>query len=235
MSKDTHSRVNKYEKRRKYTKLTTYLMSIGAVLLLVLIGSWIFGGAFGDEADNLAQNEQELNDDNDGSFLVLTEEDKEKNEEEKEEGSEMTEEDEETEKEDQEDKDEEEAKEEDEEDENNDELEMEKVDSSDNNVKEAYTADWEPVGTKQTGEKRAIVYTSGSQDRIEIKEAASVATGIPGDDMIEWWVGNDGDQKVVATVSDRAETETYRVYLSWIDGEGWQPTKVETLIVNDKK
>lgn len=62
-----------------------------------------------------------------------------------------------------------------------------------------------------------------------------MVTGIPEDNMIEWWVGNGGDQKVVATVSDREETETYRVYLSWVDNEGWQPTKLETLVENDKK
>lgn len=53
--------------------------------------------------------------------------------------------------------------------------------------------------------------------------------------MIEWWIENGGDQKVIATVSDTAETEVFRVFLSWVDNEGWQPTKVEILIENDKK
>ena len=47
--------------------------------------------------------------------------------------------------------------------------------------------------------------------------------------MIEWHVGNGGEQKVIATVSNRAKTEYYRVYLDWIDGEGWKPTLNERI------
>ena len=36
------------------------------------------------------------------------------------------------------------------------------------------------------------------------------ATGL-NDDLIEWWIGNDGPGRVEATVSDRNQTEIYQV------------------------
>lgn len=41
---DKHSRLNKYEKRRKTTKSITLLIIIAIILLLILIGTIIFGG-----------------------------------------------------------------------------------------------------------------------------------------------------------------------------------------------
>src|SRR5699024_11121229 len=79
---------------------------------------------------------------------------------------------------------------------------LEEADSTDENVKEAWTGDWPALGSIQTG-PHSIDYNNGSQDRIEIKKAVSLVTGIPEDDMIEWWVGNGGgEQNVIATVSD---------------------------------
>ena len=101
--------------------------------------------------------------------------------------------------------------------------------STDENVAKAYTGDWEPIGTSQTGEHSATDYTDGSADRIEIKQAVAVATGISADNMIEWWIGNAGDQQVTATVSDTQKEKIARVQLKWVDGEGWQVTLVEEL------
>lgn len=112
-------------------------------------------------------------------------------------------------------------------------VETEKVDPSDDNVLEAYTGDWKIVETVQE-EPHTINYSDGSQDRIEIQEAVMIATGL-NENLITWRVGNGGDQKVVATVSDSDETKIYRVYLSWIENKGWQPTKVELLEKNDKR
>ncbi len=73
-------------------------------------------------------------------------------------------------------------------------------------------------------------YSSGSQDRIEIKQAAAIATGIDPDNMSEHWVGNDGsNQGVYATVSDGYQGRQYRVHIQWVDGQGWQPVSVEAL------
>src|SRR5699024_7822412 len=49
------------------------------------------------------------------------------------------------------------------------------------------------------------------------------------DDMIEHWVGNGGDQKVIATVSNNDQSIAYKVYLQWEIDKGWKPTKVEKL------
>ncbi|MEG0553418.1 MAG: DUF1510 family protein [Carnobacterium sp.] len=46
---------------------------------------------------------------------------------------------------------------------------------------------------------------------------------------------NNGDQKVVATVSDTQQTKTYRIFLTWIENKGWQPNKVEQLKANDQQ
>src|SRR5699024_7360365 len=100
-----------------------------------------------------------------------------------------------------------------------DDIVVEQVDPTGENVIEAYTADWPPSGTVQEG-PHTTNYSDGSQDRIEIKRAVSYVTRIPENDMIEWRVENGGDQKVVATVSNNEQTDYYRVYLDWIDGEG---------------
>ena len=113
--------------------------------------------------------------------------------------------------------------------EEDDEAETKEVPSTDENVAKAYTGDWEPIGTSQTGEHSATDYTDGSADRIEIKQAVAAAPGISADNMIEWWIGNAGDQQVTATVSDTQKEKIARVQLKWVDGEGWQVTLVEEL------
>lgn len=117
---------------------------------------------------------------------------------------------------------------------NRDSVTIEEVESEDPNVLKAYIGDWSPLGTEQVG-PHTTTFTNGSRDRIEIKEAVVQVTELDPDDMVEWLVENGGDQKVIATVSDSNESEIYRVYLSWVDEQGWQVTKVETLEKNDKK
>ncbi|WP_067727338.1 YrrS family protein [Oceanobacillus damuensis] len=223
---DNHSRLNKFEKRRKNTKAISIFLIVGAILLIILLGIWFFGGGNEEAGNEQAANEGEESSD----FLNMEPSDEESNDNgidgdsatnddaDNEESTEQTE-------------SEEEKANEDEEEEN---TETEPAEPSDDNVAEAYTGDWEPVGTEQEG-PHTTNYSDGSQDRIEIKRAASTATGIDESEMVEWWVENGGDQKVVATVSDSEETNVYRVFMSWVDNEGWQPTKVELLIENDKK
>src|SRR5690625_2182473 len=202
---DKDSRLNKYEKRRKTTKAITILIIIAIVLLLILVSTFIFGGDKSEEKET-EPTEVEIEDEDT--------EDTEKPEEETDE----TEDEKDAEKEN-EDKDAE--------------IETEPVDHSDDNVSEAYEGNWKPVGTKQEG-SHTTDYSEGSADRVEIKEAIIAATGLDSDNMVEWKVENGGDQKVLATVSDHDETEVYRIYLSWVDGDGWQITKIEELIENDK-
>ncbi len=106
--------------------------------------------------------------------------------------------------------------------------------SNDSNVVKSYSGDWSPVGTTQKGTHKTN-YSNGSKDRKEIKKAVSQVTGVSESDMIEWRVENGGNKKVEATITNGKQTETYRVYLTWIDNKGWKVTKYEELKRNDKK
>lgn len=219
---DKNTRVDKFEKRRKNTKTITILSILAAVLLIVLIGIWIFGGGDKDKQDDAKKDEnnveiQESTDERDTESADTNESDAgDKQTDESKDESDQDQEDSQKDKEDEDASDEEEVK-------------TEPVESTDDpNVIEAYTGNWKPVGTEQTG-PHTTTYDDGSADRIEIRQAVTYATGLAEDDMIEHWIGNGGDQKVVATVSNNEITEIYRVYLSWNDDGGWQPTKVEQL------
>lgn len=90
----------------------------------------------------------------------------------------------------------------------------------------AEAGSWEPVGTSQTG-PHVTDYSNGSQDRIEIKQAVAMATGLNEADIIEEWVGNDGTEDgVEATVRSASTGESFIVHLKWRDGQGWQPISV---------
>ncbi|WP_186576486.1 YrrS family protein [Aquibacillus kalidii] len=208
---NSYTRVNRFEKKRKNTKAISILGSIGGVLVIVLIGFFIFGGNEEDQAKSVGTNDKSNNQED-----VTTEEDTtepslgEANVEQGDQASIEVNEDIESEG-------------------------LETVPSSDDNVVKAYKKDWQPVGTEQQGE-HVVSFEPESQDWQEMMRAVRVATNLTPDDMIQWWVtrGND-DQSVVATVSNNAETEIYRVYVSWADGQGWKPTLVEELKENDQK
>lgn len=219
---NTYTRLNRFEKKRKNTKAISIWGSLGGLFVLFLFGLFIFGGnddeetAIGASEDEREHSEIEETDD---SKVVNEEPDKDVDVTE-EEADDPTKSklDEET----------------DMENESDEEGEIIEIESNDENVLKAYTQNWKPVGTNQTGEHE-ISWDDKSQDWQEMMRAVSVATNISRDDMIEWWVEGGGEQKVIATVSNQAETEIFRVYVSWIDNEGWQPTKVEQLKENDQK
>lgn len=216
MNDSRQSRLNKFEKRRKNTKKISILMIVASILILILLAVWIFGGKDEDPSsnDNLESIDTEENLNSDVQDAINVENDEEL-------GNQSS--------------DELENSVVDEDNEMNEildneeviEVETEQVEPSDDNVIEAYTGNWQPIGTIQEG-PHTTNYDEGSQDRIEIKQAVMSVTGL-GEDLTEQWIGNGGDQKVIATVHDPAQTEIYRVYLSWIDEQGWQPTKVEKL------
>lgn len=76
----------------------------------------------------------------------------------------------------------------------------------------------------------ATDYSTGSSDRVEIKERVMAVTGLESD-LIEHWVGNNGPGRVVATVSNREQTEFYEVYLQYGDGN-WHVTNYEQVSGN---
>ncbi|MBI0576437.1 YrrS family protein [Neobacillus cucumis] len=88
--------------------------------------------------------------------------------------------------------------------------------------------DWEPVGTTQTGE-HTPVYDTSSTDWQEMLNAISSATGLDQDNMIVWHLGRDRSKQnaSVGTVSSKDKKQNYTVYIEWVDGQGWKPTKVE--------
>lgn len=228
---DRYTRVNKFEKRRKNTKLMSILIIAGSFLIILLIGLWIFGpdedpeqpNNIASSNDDTTESDEQAEEENideaateTGQDSADSEESSSQNEEGESDGSES---------------------ETEEENENmQDPGEKEQVDpaANDDVVVEAYTKEWQPIGTEQEG-PHSVVYEDGSQDRLEMEKALQYATGLSEDNIITWWLQRNGDQKVIGTVSDKAETQTYRVYISWVDNQGWQPTLVEVLSENDQK
>ncbi|EFR96870.1 conserved hypothetical protein [Listeria ivanovii FSL F6-596] len=113
----------------------------------------------------------------------------------------------------------------------------ETTDSNDPNVAKVITKNWKPIGTEQTGD-HVNSYSSTSVDWQEKRKAFSAATDIPIADTSLWFVeqGADPATQAIGTLSAKETPDkAYRVYISWVDGEGWQPTKVEELKTNDKR
>ncbi|WP_068674407.1 YrrS family protein [Oceanobacillus sp. Castelsardo] len=205
-AKENGSRINKYEKRRKNTKLISFFIVIGIILFISLISIWLFGDG---DSTLVEETEQAQNDTSNETGTTTNSEQEDQSIVKDDNGGEEKE---------------------------NEEQEIttEEVDPSDDNVVKAYEGNWEAVGTEQEGQ-HTVNYSEGSQDRKEMTVAIQTATGLVEGNYREWWVANGGDQKVIATVSDSNQSEVYRVYLAWNDGEGWQPTKVELLKENDWK
>jgi cytoskeletal protein RodZ len=105
-------------------------------------------------------------------------------------------------------------------------------DSVDPNVKSTITnPDWQPVGTSQSGE-HAAVYDESSTDWQEMLQAVSYGTGIEQSNMTVWFLGRNkegSENQSVATVSTKDNTQTYRVFIEWVDNQGWKPIKIEEL------
>ncbi|RDX02829.1 YrrS family protein [Listeria kieliensis] len=109
--------------------------------------------------------------------------------------------------------------------------------SNDPNVQEVIKKKWKPVGTNQSGE-HVNSYDATSMDWKEKIKAFSEATDIASDNMTLWFVGrgNDPATESIGTISSKDKPdETYRVYIKWKDGKGWEPKKVEKLKENDKR
>ncbi|EQC0676035.1 YrrS family protein [Listeria innocua] len=118
-----------------------------------------------------------------------------------------------------------------------DEKTTETTKSDDPNVAKVITKDWKPIGTEQTGD-HVNSYSSTSVDWQEKRKAFSAATDIPISNTSLWFVeqGADHATQAIGTLSTKENPDkAYRVYITWVDGEGWQPTKVEELKSNDKR
>jgi cytoskeletal protein RodZ len=89
---------------------------------------------------------------------------------------------------------------------------------------------WKPVGTVQTGE-HTPVYDETHVDWQEMRKAVSYATGLEESNMTLHWLGRNKTTGIgsFSIVSSKDNQQKYNVYLEWVDGEGWKPTKVEEL------
>jgi ABC-type Na+ efflux pump permease subunit len=103
-------------------------------------------------------------------------------------------------------------------------------DGSTNVLKTIENPAWKPVGTSQTGE-HISTYNLESVDWQEMLNAISYATGLDQSNMNVYWLGSDKTtaNASIGTVYSSDQQQKYRVYIKWVDGEGWMPTKVEEL------
>ncbi|OLN23431.1 hypothetical protein BTO30_05575 [Domibacillus antri] len=93
---------------------------------------------------------------------------------------------------------------------------------------------WKGVGTTQSGPHTSS-FDTGSTDWQEKVNALSYATGIPVDNMTVWYISGNGQHGAIGTVSPKNDqNDAYRVFIEWVDGEGWKPVKVQKLERNDK-
>lgn len=93
---------------------------------------------------------------------------------------------------------------------------------------------WQPIGTSQVGEHTSV-FDPESVDWTEMIQAITYATGVEESNMTIWFIGNNGHNRAVGTISSKDQQEKYRVFIDWVDGQGWKPTKVEELFEIDKK
>lgn len=88
---------------------------------------------------------------------------------------------------------------------------------------------WQATPTKQTGE-HVSAYEKGHPDYEEKLETFRQAVQLDENNIIFWSVKNGGSaDSSVAVVSTSDKTENYRVYIEWLQNEGWKPVKVEKL------
>ncbi|MDV2581070.1 YrrS family protein [Alkalibacillus haloalkaliphilus] len=209
-----YSRSERYEKRRKNTKTMNILIWAFIILFVVLIAFWIFGGDDEVEEEQTEQNtsldegdEEDEHDENE----VIEDEEEQSSEQEESTTDESTEES------------------------NEQESGEEHVyESDEDNVVRVFERNWDPVGTEQE-EPHTTQFSEGTQDREEMEQAIIYATGMSEDDIIFWRLESGGvANQVIGTVTDSAQQEIYRVYLDWVEHEGWQPQKVEELYENDR-
>ncbi|MBM7554679.1 YrrS family protein [Thalassobacillus pellis] len=226
------TRVNRFDKRRKGTKLATWLAGLGSLLILLLIAMFLFNG-----------NEDKASDQKDEPKITISEEYQKKssdsNSDKKESennGSDTPSSNEESGQEDKnnsEDKQKDDKQKNDEKKKEDDSKDAQVKESDKPNVEKVITKDWSPVPTKQENHS-GITYEKGTQDWQEMKQAIRKGAGLAEGDMILWWAEGNGHNKVIATATNKAETENYRVYVEWVENKGYQPTKVEVLQENDK-
>jgi len=233
---NSYNRESRSEMRGKRRRTNLILnMLIGLVLLLIIVvSSIIFLGGNDDTASDKKNNEQTENKQDTKDSTSDSDKEKEENKENKSE--------------DDVDKDtgsvdETDQKDENKQDEKSDENETTELNITPADEKEAVVTtggendnvkktienpSWKPIGTSQTGEHTSV-FDKESVDWSEMIQAITYATGVEESNMTIWFLGNNGHNRAVGTISSKDTKEKYRVYIDWADGQGWKPTKVEEL------
>lgn len=221
-------RFEQKSKQRRYNRLLNIFIGIVLVLIAFVGGSLLFGGKDREEAGQSKPAATESNTKSSSSERPTKDSQKNSGDEKADEKK----------------SNEDDAVSSEEDEENTDNLEPADGESdvtadygSDPNVIKAYTANWQPVPTKQS-EPHVTTYEKGSVDWQEIETAASYATGIPLDDMRTWWVANSKPsqgQGVIVTITPSDESQVYDVELIWVENEGWKPVVVKQLKENYRK
>lgn len=221
MTNTFHSRSNRYEKKRKGTKLMTWLMGAAGLMVIAFVALFIFGG---NETDGTAKQPEpsESVSVDDGEEKEKTDRNSDDSETDENASEQST------------DEQDSQVSGEEEKEESSSQKELTVIESSDDeNVKRAITdKNWKPLPTEQTieGEHR-ITYDTESQDWIEMEQVVRDVTGLTENNMITQYIGNGGTpNKAIATVYNKNnKSEVYRVYLEWIEDTGFQAQKMEEL------
>ncbi|GLY10043.1 YrrS family protein [Pseudobacillus badius] len=213
------SRTERKSKRRKTNRILNTAIAV-VVLLIVVVGFTIFSGGGKDEdpqppkpktetQQSAAKEKEEPSTDVKTSDVKEEDEDK-------------------ADKEDQTDKEQKDK-------EQKDKGEVIEKESDEPNVeKEIIDPNWTGIGTSQSGQHTSS-FDTGSVDWEEKKDALSYATGIPKEEMVVWYISGDGPKGAIGTVSKKSDQDNaYRVYINWVEGEGWKPQKMYKLEHNDK-
>jgi len=122
--------------------------------------------------------------------------------------------------------------------------------ASDDSSSEDTTADEqdseETTAPEQPDDTQAVVTDGGSsaatqngehkmtfegEDWQQMLNAISGATGLDQSNMTVYWLGSDKStaNAAVGTVASKDKSKKYKVYIKWVDGQGYVPTKVEDL------
>lgn len=86
--------------------------------------------------------------------------------------------------------------------------------------------EWKPVGTSQEGQH---VNTFKGADWDEMVQAVTYGIGIEESNMIIEHLGNNGPNKAVGTIIQKDTRQKHRIYIEWVDEQGWKPALVEEL------
>ena len=216
----SYSRLSRYQKKRKNTRWLMIFVGIGSVLIVMLVIALVMSGSDGKPAITEPDQEVPSDDLDDGNDLDGEngglDDDLEPTDGSSNSGG---------------------VGEADEDavsiEQNPDDFALETLSSDDENVMYAYTSTWGPIPTVQE-EPHEITWEQSSVDWKEMMKAAELATGVDVDEMYYLWVSGNGPQSVIATFSNSSMDEHFRVYITWIEGQGWMPDRVDVLYAHDE-